>query len=229
MLNISLRAVSNARMHGVRGSVPPTLVHKPIPSLNHRPHQLITCTPARIDRQSFQSRNVLARSYSIEGKIPEGVNFEVKAEAEGSEIEWNPETKTLRIPLSAVEGSARRTKLVIFTCNKCGGRTARNVNPVAWDKGLVMAQCAHCEVWHVLSAKNKLIFEEIRYNQQEDGDMSAASAGSTDESDISSAASGSSSASSSTISQSSSTSDSAASAASQPAPGSSGGGGSGQA
>ena len=27
-----------------------------------------------------------------------------------------------------------------------GGRTARYVNPIAWDKGLVMGQCAKCEV-----------------------------------------------------------------------------------
>lgn len=50
-----------------------------------------------------------------------GVNFEVKPDSEGSEIEWDVDTKTLRIPLSAAEGEGlRRTKLVIFTCNKCG-------------------------------------------------------------------------------------------------------------
>lgn len=61
-----------------------------------------------------------------------GVNFEVKPESEGSEIEWNPDTKTLRIPLSAVEGeSLRRTKLVIFTCNKCGECTKPDVGSMS--------------------------------------------------------------------------------------------------
>lgn len=49
-----------------------------------------------------------------------------------------------------------------------GGRTARNVNPIAWEKGLVMGQCGHCESWHVLSAKNPKIFEEIVYKKQEE-------------------------------------------------------------
>jgi hypothetical protein len=51
-----------------------------------------------------------------------------------------------------------------------GSRTARNVNPVAWERGLVMGQCAGCEAWHVLSAKNPAIYEEIRYSTQEGGE-----------------------------------------------------------
>lgn len=82
-------------------------------------------------------------------------------------IEYDEETKTLRIPTAAVD-VARRSKLVSFTCNLCGGRTSRLVNPIAWEKGLVMAQCAKCKVWHVLSAPNKKIFEEVRYKQKDD-------------------------------------------------------------
>jgi hypothetical protein len=34
----------------------------------------------------------------------------------------------------------RRSLLVQFTCNVCGGRSGRLVNPVAWDKGMVRAE-----------------------------------------------------------------------------------------
>lgn len=50
-----------------------------------------------------------------------GVSLELKTENEGSEVEWDPDTKTLRLPLSVVGGtSERRSKLVLFTCDKCG-------------------------------------------------------------------------------------------------------------
>lgn len=59
---------------------------------------------------------------------------------------------------------------VVLTCSctdwhPAGGRTARLVNPVAWEKGVVFGQCGTCEVWHVLSANNKKVFEEVRYNE----------------------------------------------------------------
>jgi len=103
----------------------------------------------------------------IPGLIPQDVKLEIKSEQESDDIEWNPETKTLRFPsvLGGSEPGARRTKLVVFTCDKCGGRTARNVNPIAWEKGFVMGQCAQCEVWHVLSSNDPKIYEEIRYNE----------------------------------------------------------------
>jgi predicted ATP-dependent serine protease len=68
--------------------------------------------------------------------------------------------------LSALDGG-RRTKLVMFTCNRCGGRTARLTNPLAWEKGAVFARCQHCDVWHTLAANNPKIIEEIRYDDPE--------------------------------------------------------------
>ncbi|GFH26053.1 hsp70 escorting protein 2 [Haematococcus lacustris] len=113
-------------------------------------------------------RSAVVRGFSIDGPVPEGVQLELKAAEEGEGLEWDPSSKTLRLPVSVLEGEggqgARRSRLVVFTCNKCGGRTARKVNPIAWDEGLVMGQCAQCQVWHVLSAKNKAIYEEIRYS-----------------------------------------------------------------
>ena len=46
-----------------------------------------------------------------------------------------------------------------------GERTARLVNPLAWEKGLVFAQCKGCEVWHKLRDNDKLI-DEIRFTDE---------------------------------------------------------------
>ncbi|KAL4436351.1 hypothetical protein ABPG77_009913 [Micractinium sp. CCAP 211/92] len=56
----------------------------------------------------------------------------------------------------------RRSLLVQFTCNVCGGRSERLCNPIAWQKGLVIAQCQHCPSWHKLADAANLV-EEIRY------------------------------------------------------------------
>ncbi|GLC33062.1 hypothetical protein PLESTB_000374600 [Pleodorina starrii] len=110
------------------------------------------------------------RSLSVD-PVPNGLRIEAKVEDGTTEVEYDEENKVVRIPLSALgpEGQ-RRSKLVLFTCNKCGGRTARLVNPIAWEKGAVFGQCSKCKVWHVLSAPNKKIFEEVRYKDgQEPG------------------------------------------------------------
>ncbi|PRW21116.1 Hsp70 escorting 2 [Chlorella sorokiniana] len=72
---------------------------------------------------------------------------------------------TVRIDLQL----PRRSLLVKFTCNLCGGRSERLVNPVAWNKGMVIAQCQHCQAWHKLADAGNLV-EEIRYADLEDGD-----------------------------------------------------------
>ena len=61
----------------------------------------------------------------------------------------------------------RRSRLITFTCNLCSGRTERLVNPLAWDKGLVIVQCQHCEKWHKVADAANLV-EEIRYADLED-------------------------------------------------------------
>ena len=50
------------------------------------------------------------------------------------------------------------------------------MNPVAWDKGMVMGQCGTCQVWHVLAANNTEIYEEIRYKEKEPAAASSTSA-----------------------------------------------------
>lgn len=48
-----------------------------------------------------------------------------------------------------------------------GGRSARLVNPLAWEKGAVFCQCQRCGVWHTLAANNPRIIEEVRYDDPE--------------------------------------------------------------
>jgi len=60
----------------------------------------------------------------------------------------------------------RRSMLVTFTCNKCDTRTERLVNPVAWNKGMVICQCAGCQAWHQLADAAGLV-DEIRYTDDD--------------------------------------------------------------
>ncbi|KAI3430811.1 hypothetical protein D9Q98_009222 [Chlorella vulgaris] len=73
------------------------------------------------------------------------------------------ESGTVKIDLQL----PRRSMLVQFTCDKCTGRSERLVNPLAWNKGMVIAQCQHCDAWHMLSDAAGLV-EEIRYADLED-------------------------------------------------------------
>ncbi len=122
-----------------------------------------------------------------------------------SNIEYDEDSKTVRIPLKELGEGARRTKLVMFTCNRCGGRTGRMVNPLAWEKGVVFGQCQHCEVWHTLASNNKKILEEIRYKDYEvaSDDAASSSADASSESDSSPSSSTDSSDSSSSTTSSS--------------------------
>ncbi|WIA20155.1 hypothetical protein OEZ85_006005 [Tetradesmus obliquus] len=114
-----------------------------------------------ITQQSY-----VCRSTTYTDPLPEDLQLELNPDTAAKQVTYDEATKTVRIPLAAVNEGQRRTKMVMFTCNKCGGRSARLVNPVAWEKGAVFAQCQHCEVWHTLAAHPSII-EEIRYNDPE--------------------------------------------------------------
>lgn len=59
----------------------------------------------------------------------------------------------------------RRSLLVQFTCNSCGGETKRLVNRLAYERGLVFVQCAGCLKHHKLVDNLGLIVE---YDFRED-------------------------------------------------------------
>jgi hypothetical protein len=52
---------------------------------------------------------------------PADVQLELNPDSAAKEVLYDEETKTVRIPLAAVTDGQRRTKMVMFTCNKCGG------------------------------------------------------------------------------------------------------------
>ena len=52
-------------------------------------------------------------------KKQKGVRLEPAAEGE-TRVTYDAGANVVRIPLRDVEGASKRTKLVMFTCNKCG-------------------------------------------------------------------------------------------------------------
>lgn len=101
----------------------------------------------------------------------------VQQEASSSSRESNPDAASSSGSLDSSDSEAgtvridlqlpRRSLLVAFTCNVCGGRSERLVNPVAWNKGMVIAKCQNCPSWHKLADAANLV-EEIRYADLED-------------------------------------------------------------
>lgn len=67
-----------------------------------------------------------------------------------------PQDVAMRLPLSS---SPRRTMKIRFTCNACGFRTARAINPNAYATGTVFVQCEGCQVHHKLVDNLKLYHE----------------------------------------------------------------------
>ncbi len=72
-----------------------------------------------------------------------------------------------RVNLKDLEGASRRSLLVSFTCNACGGRSERLVNPLAWAKGMVIVQCEQCKAWHKIADSQGMV-EEYRFDNSDD-------------------------------------------------------------
>lgn len=52
-----------------------------------------------------------------------------------------------------------RSAELSFTCDRCGHRTTRMVNPNAYKTGTMFVQCAGCEAWHKIVDNLGLIYE----------------------------------------------------------------------
>ncbi|KAF3446843.1 hypothetical protein FNV43_RR12023 [Rhamnella rubrinervis] len=64
-------------------------------------------------------------------------------------------------PWSLFTKSPRRRMRVAFTCNVCGQRTTRAINPHAYTDGTVFVQCCGCSVFHKL-VDNLNLFHEMK-------------------------------------------------------------------
>ncbi|XP_059636799.1 uncharacterized protein LOC132278911 [Cornus florida] len=83
---------------------------------------------------------------------------------EGPPVPACAESGTERIstfPWSLFTKSPRRRMRVAFTCNVCGQRTTRAINPHAYTDGTVFVQCCGCHVFHKL-VDNLNLFHEMK-------------------------------------------------------------------
>ncbi|OMO87327.1 Zinc finger, DNL-type [Corchorus capsularis] len=78
----------------------------------------------------------------------------------GTEDQSNTE-KVSTFPWSLFTKSPRRRMRVAFTCNVCGQRTTRAINPHAYTDGTVFVQCCGCNVFHKL-VDNLNLFHEMK-------------------------------------------------------------------
>lgn len=70
---------------------------------------------------------------------------------------------------SEEERSTRRTVTVEFTCDVCGARNAKKVNPKALVRGTVYVQCDGCETYHRLVDNLNWWGEEYDLREEIDG------------------------------------------------------------
>ncbi|XP_073012178.1 uncharacterized protein [Typha latifolia] len=84
---------------------------------------------------------------------------------EGPSIPTDSDLATNRpvstFPWSLFTKSPRRRMRVAFTCNVCGQRTTRAINPHAYTDGTVFVQCCGCNVFHKL-VDNLNLFHEMK-------------------------------------------------------------------
>ncbi|PHT85003.1 hypothetical protein T459_13446 [Capsicum annuum] len=78
----------------------------------------------------------------------------------GSDSESNTE-QISTFPWSLFTKSPRRRMRVAFTCNVCGQRTTRAINPHAYTDGTVFVQCCGCNIFHKL-VDNLNLFHEMK-------------------------------------------------------------------
>ncbi|KAI5056329.1 hypothetical protein GOP47_0028147 [Adiantum capillus-veneris] len=69
--------------------------------------------------------------------------------------------ETTEQPWPLLSKSPRRRMRVAFTCNVCGERTTRAINPHAYTDGTVFVQCAGCNIFHKL-VDNLKLFHELK-------------------------------------------------------------------
>lgn len=108
-----------------------------------------------------QNRRILRFSIILSNSIPK------RDPNDNDSNEFVEEDGRVSIDLKSLEGGSRRSMLVGFTCDACGGRSERLVNPLAWAKGMVIVQCAHCKAWHKIADANNMV-EEYRFDCSDD-------------------------------------------------------------
>ncbi|GAQ81231.1 hypothetical protein KFL_000740320 [Klebsormidium nitens] len=84
-----------------------------------------------------------------------------------------PDTDEVRETV-AIKLPGRRSLQIQFTCNACGTRSTRLLNPFAFTRGTVFVQCAGCEKYHQL-VDNLGLIKEYNLKEERENDALAAS------------------------------------------------------
>ncbi|KAG6419720.1 hypothetical protein SASPL_116230 [Salvia splendens] len=89
-----------------------------------------------------------------------GSGMEGPSSPAGSDLDSGME-RVSTFPWSLFTKSPRRRMRVAFTCNVCGQRTTRAINPHAYTDGTVFVQCCGCNLFHKL-VDNLNLFHEMK-------------------------------------------------------------------
>jgi len=138
-------------------------VRRPSAGVSHRYH-----TDRGVQARGRGTRPILARVRIALFHRRQPVTPAVGGSASSSDDpDGSVEDGVYRVDLNDLEGASRRSMLVSFTCNACGGRTERLVNPLAWAKGMVIVQCEQCKAWHKVADSQNMV-EEYRFGDNSD-------------------------------------------------------------
>ncbi|XP_066377098.1 uncharacterized protein [Miscanthus floridulus] len=127
--------------------------------LTRRNHPWCNPTAPRPDSLGFDAAMGLVVSAATGSGWTTGSGMEGPPTASKAGAAGRPEVSTL--PWSLFTKSPRRRMRVAFTCNVCGQRTTRAINPHAYTDGTVFVQCCGCNVFHKL-VDNLNLFHEMK-------------------------------------------------------------------
>jgi hypothetical protein len=137
-------------------------VRRPSAGVSHRYH-----TDRGVQARGPGTRPISARVRIRSGFAPPVTPAVGVSASSSDDPDGSVEDGVYRVDLNDLEGASRRSMLVSFTCNACGGRTERLVNPLAWAKGMVIVQCEQCKAWHKVADSQNMV-EEYRFGDNSD-------------------------------------------------------------
>ncbi|KAF3434768.1 hypothetical protein FNV43_RR21854 [Rhamnella rubrinervis] len=126
----------------------------------------INSVPVRSDRNHSLSPLSQDAAMGLVLNAAAGRGWTTGSGLEGPSVPAETETKSSTenvstFPWSLFTKSPRRRMLVAFTCNICGQRTTRAINPHAYADGTVFVQCCRCSAFHKL-VDNLNLFHEMK-------------------------------------------------------------------
>ncbi|CAK9254087.1 unnamed protein product [Sphagnum jensenii] len=100
----------------------------------------------------------------------EEIGSSFSSSSSGEEVQFSDSEHSSELKPQFDLNLPRRSLLVEFTCDACGTRTQRKINPYAYKRGTIFIQCAGCAAYHQLVDNLNLIEE---YDFREDASSKA--------------------------------------------------------